>query len=252
MSETAESETYEYSALAVIAFAILLLGFAVFGGRPANVAVGNGPAWIAGIKQNLATRGYDWIEITIADGIATVGGEAPDVDSRRFGVEAAEKAIERAAPAGFIKILVDGTTMEGGDPSVGAGLADLGVAPPLAACQTAFVTTLEGRTINFDQGSAVIADGNKRLLDALSAVAVRCRAHRIEIAGHTDGSGSASANLALSQNRADAVLRYLIGKGVSSENLTARGYGSARPLDRARTSTAEARNRRIEFIVTAS
>ncbi len=69
-----------------------------------------------------------------------------------------------------------------------------------------------------------------------------------EIAGHTDASGSAARNLALSQARADAVVAFLVSHGAPATRLSAKGYGSQAlllpnlPLD--------ARNRRVEARVT--
>jgi outer membrane protein OmpA-like peptidoglycan-associated protein len=51
----------------------------------------------------------------------------------------------------------------------------------------------------------------------------------------------------LSQQRADSVRSYLIGKGVTAANLTAVGYGSERPIADNATEEGKARNRRIEF-----
>ena len=67
--------------------------------------------------------------------------------------------------------------------------------------------------------------------------------------GHTDNVGSASANLKLSQQRADAVRLQLIKNGVNPKNITSIGYGDAKPI--ADNATAEGRelNRRTEIEV---
>jgi outer membrane protein OmpA-like peptidoglycan-associated protein len=69
----------------------------------------------------------------------------------------------------------------------------------------------------------------------------------IEIAGYTDNTGDSQANVALSQQRADAVRNALIKAGVNPDMLTAKGYGSANPV--ASNDSAEGRfsNRRIEY-----
>jgi hypothetical protein len=70
---------------------------------------------------------------------------------------------------------------------------------------------------------------------------------KLEIAGHTDNSGEATANLHLSQRRADAIREYLISKGISADRMLAKGYGSTQPL--ASNDYPEGRmfNRRIEI-----
>ena len=53
---------------------------------------------------------------------------------------------------------------------------------------------------------------------------------KLEIAGHTDNSGEPTANLHLSQRRADAIREYLISKGIAADRILAKGYGHTQPL----------------------
>ena len=69
----------------------------------------------------------------------------------------------------------------------------------------------------------------------------------IEIGGHTDHNGSENYNLILSGKRADTVVKYLIGKGVSSTRLISKGYGFSIPIDDNSTEKGRAQNRRTEF-----
>jgi outer membrane protein OmpA-like peptidoglycan-associated protein len=67
----------------------------------------------------------------------------------------------------------------------------------------------------------------------LTSFANYLKAHaqlKIEIGGHTDSRGNAQDNLTLSNNRAKAVYEFLISKGVSSDRLTYKGYGSSSPI----------------------
>jgi outer membrane protein OmpA-like peptidoglycan-associated protein len=66
---------------------------------------------------------------------------------------------------------------------------------------------------------------------------------RFLIAGHTDSSGSDACNMALSQRRADAVVTYLVDKGVAPGRLVAKGFGESDPLDGRPDDPA---NRRVE------
>ncbi|MBL8559907.1 MAG: OmpA family protein [Hyphomonadaceae bacterium] len=231
------------AAVTAALFALALTGLGAGSGP-------NNPPWVRAIEEGLAKRGYDWLSISVSDRVATVAGQAPDVDSQRYGFEAAETELNRNH-ADSLAVIVDAINLEGGAAGVGAALRALGPAPELAACQQAFVDTLAGRTINFAPGRAELDGDNRRLLDTLSAVAIRCRAHRIEIGGHTDLTGSPSANLDLSTARAETVRGYLVSKGVKAEDISATGFGQTRPLENARTLDANARNRRIEFTVSA-
>ncbi|MDR1848145.1 MAG: OmpA family protein [Bacteroidales bacterium] len=72
----------------------------------------------------------------------------------------------------------------------------------------------------------------------------------IEIAGHTDNTGSKQHNQTLSENRAKAVCDYLISKGISPTRLTAHGYGQEQPVASNDTDEGKAQNRRTEFRIT--
>jgi peptidoglycan-associated lipoprotein len=73
----------------------------------------------------------------------------------------------------------------------------------------------------------------------------------VRVEGHADERGSDEYNLALSNRRAAAAMRYLMSQGIAQERLEAAGYGEERPLDPAETETAWAKNRRDEFRVTS-
>jgi len=72
---------------------------------------------------------------------------------------------------------------------------------------------------------------------------------KIEIGGHTDRSGNEVNNRKLSKQRAKFVYDYLIKKGIPAENLTYKGYGSAKPAYTNKTKRGRAANRRIEVKV---
>ncbi|MEO0618220.1 MAG: OmpA family protein [Pseudomonadota bacterium] len=117
-------------------------------------------------------------------------------------------------------------------------------------CQDYMASLLDDNTINFASDSAKISDESFELLDRLSFVASRCPETQIEIAGHTDSSGSAGYNMTLSKRRAGSVVSYLRGKGIESDRLEARGYGEERPIASNKNERGKARNRRIEFVAT--
>jgi outer membrane protein OmpA-like peptidoglycan-associated protein len=74
----------------------------------------------------------------------------------------------------------------------------------------------------------------------------------ITVVGHTDSQGSEAYNQSLSLRRADAVSDYLIKKKISGNRLTALGYGQNNPKYTNTTSTGQALNRRVEFLITAN
>ena len=72
---------------------------------------------------------------------------------------------------------------------------------------------------------------------------------KIEVAGHTDAHGSVEYNQRLSENRARAVVEYLVSHGIDPHRLTFKGYGKSRPIDTNTTDEGRSRNRRVEFLI---
>jgi outer membrane protein OmpA-like peptidoglycan-associated protein/tetratricopeptide (TPR) repeat protein len=72
---------------------------------------------------------------------------------------------------------------------------------------------------------------------------------KVEIGGHTDNVGNDDANQLLSENRANAVVQYLISKGISADKLLSKGYGETMPVDSNETDAGRAKNRRTELKV---
>jgi outer membrane protein OmpA-like peptidoglycan-associated protein len=118
-------------------------------------------------------------------------------------------------------------------------------------CQERFNATLADNTINFASGSDKINAASFPLLDELAATARECSDYYIEIAGHTDSTGSARTNLQLSEARASAVVSYLTAQGIAPDHLTATGYGDTQPIASNNTRAGRAQNRRITFTVSA-
>jgi outer membrane protein OmpA-like peptidoglycan-associated protein len=205
-------------------------------------------SWEGAVEASLQSQGYDWIDLTIRRNLATLSGLAPDAEAKAEAFAAGTDAI-RATADGERYNIIDDISVEGGEAGVGAALSALTDSPSLAACQKAFVDTMEGRNVQFRVGSATILNNSARLLDAVSGVATLCEAYNIEIGGHTDRIGDPGRNQVLSQNRADSVLAYLESKGVNTASITATGYGATRPIDTSGTRTGDALNRRTEFKV---
>jgi outer membrane protein OmpA-like peptidoglycan-associated protein/tetratricopeptide (TPR) repeat protein len=74
---------------------------------------------------------------------------------------------------------------------------------------------------------------------------------KIQIEGHTDNIGKAADNLKLSENRAKAVINYLVSKNISITRLTAKGFGATKPIADNVAEEGRAQNRRTELKVVA-
>ena len=103
--------------------------------------------------------------------------------------------------------------------------------------------------VNFKTDSAELTESSKAVLDNVAATldAPNNKSIAVQIGGHTDASGSAAYNMMLSQQRAESVRQYLIGKGVDADRLKAEGFGPAQPVAPNETEKGKAENRRVEF-----
>jgi outer membrane protein OmpA-like peptidoglycan-associated protein len=110
-----------------------------------------------------------------------------------------------------------------------------------------FQKALQG--IQFETGKAVIKPQSFGILDAVVKVMKENPSYKLLIGGHTDDVGNDAANMTLSQNRADAVAKYLITHGVDPTRVSATGYGETKPVDTNKTKAGKARNRRVELEV---
>jgi outer membrane protein OmpA-like peptidoglycan-associated protein len=110
-----------------------------------------------------------------------------------------------------------------------------------------FTKALQG--IQFETGKDVITKGSYSILDNVVKVMVENPAYLLDINGHTDNVGDSNKNKTLSQNRANAVMNYLVSKGVASNRLKATGFGDTMPVGDNKTTAGKAKNRRVEFKV---
>lgn len=103
------------------------------------------------------------------------------------------------------------------------------------------------RNIFFDVAKATLRPESNAELDRLVKLMNDVPKLKIEISGHTDNTGSAMVNEALSQQRAEAVVNYLKSKGIAPARMTAKGYGMNNPVAPNTTEEGRQQNRRTEF-----
>jgi OmpA-OmpF porin, OOP family len=129
--------------------------------------------------------------------------------------------------------------------------------PPMSAevrqaaenCQAEFTKLLQSEQIEFQSHSASISPASHRLLRTLAKAAAKCPSVNFEVGGHTDSRGLFEKNMELSQMRADAVVKYLVSRGVAASRMTAVGYGPNVPIAPNETVKGRRQNRRTEFKV---
>ena len=101
----------------------------------------------------------------------------------------------------------------------------------------------------FDTGKYNLRPTTREQLAKLSGIILAHPGLRLDVEGHTDSTGSDEYNRKLSQQRAEAVRGYLISQGLSSDSLTAQGFGESMPIATNDTAAGRQRNRRVEIIV---
>lgn len=101
--------------------------------------------------------------------------------------------------------------------------------------------------VQFAFDKADLLPGYEKELDRLVDLMTDFPFMRVEIEGHTDDQGSDDYNLRLSDDRAKAVVDYLLKKDVEKERLTWKGYGETKPLVPNDSEANRAINRRVEF-----
>ena len=103
------------------------------------------------------------------------------------------------------------------------------------------------KNIEFATGKAEISASSERILNSALNAMQKMPTTEFEIVGHTDDVGERDNNLKLSQDRADAVKKWLVDKGIDQSRLKTRGAGPDEPIVPNTNAQNRQRNRRVEF-----
>jgi len=102
----------------------------------------------------------------------------------------------------------------------------------------------------FESNSYALLPASLPELNKLLQILEENPSMHIQISGYTDNVGKASDNLILSTNRAKSIVNYLSGKGIATERLSYKGFGSDNPIATNETPEGRALNRRTSFTIT--
>jgi OmpA-OmpF porin, OOP family len=116
------------------------------------------------------------------------------------------------------------------------------------------ILTPRGQTIRlehllFEQKKSEIDPQSFEELDEIVAMLEENPKMVIQLEGHTDSNGNAKANMDLSQERVDAVKKYLSGKGIEKSRVKTKAFGGTKPVTKQKTAEARNLNRRVEMRV---
>jgi outer membrane protein OmpA-like peptidoglycan-associated protein len=105
------------------------------------------------------------------------------------------------------------------------------------------------RGVHFDFDKSEIRPDAKPVLDRAVEILAENGDVDVVVEGHTDSIGTEKYNLALSVRRAEAVYRYLVGRGIAPVRLSVKGFGESRPVASNETPSGRAQNRRVALRV---
>ena len=118
--------------------------------------------------------------------------------------------------------------------------------PPVAHVEAEQVVISE--QVQFEHGTAVLRPESDGILSAVAKVLnEHPEISRVEVAGHTDDTGTPAVNQKLSDERAASVAKWLVDHGIAAARLGAKGYGQSAPIADNGTEEGRAKNRRVEF-----
>ncbi len=117
---------------------------------------------------------------------------------------------------------------------------------PRVFIKNGLIQILEQPKFDFNK-AALKAESDGLLTEVAKVMNEHAEIKRVRVEGHTDNVGSADYNKKLSQQRAEAVTKWLSGHGIAAERLTAKGMGKESPLAPNDTEVNRALNRRVEF-----
>lgn len=105
--------------------------------------------------------------------------------------------------------------------------------------------------IQFQRTLATILPESNSLLDEIAkTIKENDKIKKIQVEGHTSDEGSTAVNQKLSDDRAKAVVKALIDRGIDKNKLVAKGFGESKPIGDNTDAGGRVKNRRVEFTIT--
>ena len=181
------------------------------------------------VRGGLAREGLDWVDLSWQDRTLELSGVASAQDDR----ERAEAVSAPLWPWGPIQNDIE--------------VAETAAGRRLLACRTSLDQLLDTQNVNFETDSSALTAADRALLNQMVTILDDCPETRIRVEAHSDNTGDADYNLTLSRDRAQSVVTYLVGRGLSVDRFESEGYGESRPLADNNTEEGRALNRRVEF-----
>jgi len=122
----------------------------------------------------------------------------------------------------------------------------------LQTCDSARGLIVSMSDVLFDTGKYSLKPGAREKLAKVAGILLAYPGLNIEVGGYTDNVGGDEMNQKLSENRADSVRDYLVQQGVTTNSVSAKGFGNTLPVASNDNSTGRQQNRRVELVVSGA
>jgi outer membrane protein OmpA-like peptidoglycan-associated protein len=203
------------------------------------------------IEANLTSRsthalraaGLSTVDVSFVGRDGTVHAHTTADADRALAIVRTQEGV-RVATAVVTPVPTPSTTPQPSPTTPGPGPTPSPSGPPPVQSQLAALPR-----ITFENGSATLTADGRAVVERVAAVLQANPGVRVRIEGHTDSTGSAQANLALSQARAETVRTVLQSLGIAPDRMTVAFFGATRPLVPDTSPANQAINRRVEFVV---
>ena len=119
----------------------------------------------------------------------------------------------------------------------------------LATSESARGLIVNMSDVLFDTGKYTLKPNTQISLAKVAGILTAYPGLKVQVEGYTDIVGSDQLNQKLSENRANAVMNFLVSQGVNQSNITAAGYGKTNPVADNGTAAGRAQNRRVNMVV---
>lgn len=182
------------------------------------------------------------VDFQVAAPAPAEAGEADDPPTPEPAEEPAAEEPAAAVPAPTEQPVAE-------EPAAEAAASNQAADDEARSAAAAAVAALDLDAVTFEIGTAVLAASAQQSLDGAAAQLAAFPGVAIEVQGHTDATGDPDVNLLLSQDRAEAVVDYLVSAGIDRAALTPKGYGGSRPVADNSTAEGQTANRRVELVV---
>jgi peptidoglycan-binding protein ArfA len=160
-----------------------------------------------------------------------------------------QDAIEQAADAAWPNLNIVDTMGIGGPVTASAPPGPAPALGPGNSCAHLRSDIKASGPITFGTNGSALSPTVEQTLDQVADKLKACPGVSVTVNGYTDNIGNDAVNIPLSTSRADAVADYLVARGVTRDHLTAKGLGAADPIADNGSPDGQAKNRRVEIMV---